>query len=145
MLTQVKNNMQEFLEHLNANFKYHYDKDLYGKRESWHIMYHLPFEGDCEDYALTYLYEASGRSHAKMLWHLFTGKAKICFCKFKGQGHAVLRWDGKYIDNIQKKFCTKEYMEKRFYEFHKSWFTVNVVTVKLLKGYLYARKRPLRG
>lgn len=137
--------MNDFLKHLNFNFEYEYDKDMYGRRECWRIMYNLPYKGDCEDYALTYLYEVSGRSHAKMLWNLFIGKAKICFCKVKGEGHAVLRWKGQYLDNIQKKFCSKEYMEERSYEFHGSWFWFNVVAVKLIKGYLDARKRYLRG
>ena len=137
--------MEKFLEYLNHHFKYRYDKDKYGKRELWRIMYELPFEGDCEDYSLTYLYEASGRSHAKMIWHLVTGKAKVCYCKFKGEGHAVLRWDGMYLDNIQKKFCTKEYLEERLYVFDKYHFFPNVVAVKLIKGYLDERKRRLRN
>ena len=44
------------LEHLNKNFKYVYDKNAYGKRDAWYVMKQLPFEGDCEDYSLTYLY-----------------------------------------------------------------------------------------
>ena len=45
----------KFLEHLNKNFKYVYDKNAYGKRDAWYVMKQLPFEGDCEDYSLTYL------------------------------------------------------------------------------------------
>lgn len=142
---QVKSKMDEFLQYLNEHFDYEYDKDMYGSRDCWRIMYQLPFKGDCEDYSLTYLYEAAGRSHAKVVWYLLTGKAKMCFCRFEGEGHAVLRWEGKYIDNIQKKFCTKEYMEHRSYVFDDSKYSTNRVIVKMIRGYLDARKRHLRG
>jgi len=142
---QEKSKMDKFLEYLNEHFNYEYDKDIYGERDCWRIMYNLPFNGDCEDYSLTYLYEAAGRNHAKVIWYLLTGKAKMCFCRFKGEGHAVLRWEGKYIDNIQKKFCTKEYMEHRSYVFDDSKYSTNRVIVKMIRGYLDARKRQLRG
>ena len=93
------------LEHLNKNFKYVYDKNAYGKRDAWYVMKQLPFEGDCEDYSLTYLYEVSGRSYIKMFWNLIFGGYKVKFCTVRGEGHAVLRYKERYLDNIQKEWC----------------------------------------
>ena len=96
------------LEHLNKNFQYVYDKNAYGKRDAWYVMKQLPFEGDCEDYSLTYLYEVSGRSYIKMFWNLIFGGYKICFCTVKGEGHGVLRFHERYLDNIQQDWCRKD-------------------------------------
>ena len=137
--------LEEFLAHLNKNFKYVSDKDQYGKREAWYVMKQLPFEGDCEDYSLTYLYEASNRSYIKMYWNLIFGGYKVCYCQVHGTGHAVLRHNGEYLDNIQKEWCTKELLESRGYVFSKHFFWWNTVLVKLLQGYYYARKRRIKG
>lgn len=130
-----------FLEYLNENFTYKYDKNEYGKRDAWYVMKHVPFDGDCEDYSLTYLWHTSGRSYLKMFFSLAFGKSKICFCTVRGEGHAVLRYNGEYLDNIQKKWCSKKYLEDRGYDFHKVHFWWNVVAVKLLQGWYHAKQQ----
>ena len=132
------------LEHLNKNFKYVYDKNAYGKRDAWYVMKQLPFEGDCEDYSLTYLYEVSGRSYVKMFWNLIFGGYKICYCQVKGDGHAVLRHHELYLDNIQKKWCEKTFLEGRGYVFHRTFFWWNTVAIKLLQGWYYGASRKIR-
>ena len=132
------------LEHLNKNFKYVYDKNAYGKRDAWYVMKHVPFEGDCEDYSLTYLYEVSGRSYTKMFWNLIFGGYKICYCQVKGDGHAVLRHNKLYLDNIQKKWCEKTFLESRGYVFHRTFFWWNTVAIKLLQGWYYGTSKKIR-
>ena len=107
------------VERLNDEFKYVKDSDQYGKRDAWYIMKEAPWDGDCEDYALTLLYRLSGYSHTKMWLSLLTRKSKLCFCTVRGTGHAVLKYKGEYVDNIQKSFCSKETMEEDGYEFSK--------------------------
>ena len=107
-------------------------------------MKQLPFEGDCEDYSLTYLYEVSGRSYIKMFWNLIFGGYKICYCQVRGDGHAVLRHRELYLDNIQKKWCEKTFLESRGYVFHRTFFWWNTVAVKLLQGWYYGASRKIR-
>ena len=132
------------LEHLNKNFKYVYDKNAYGKRDAWDVMKQLPFECDCEDYSLTYLYEVSGRSYIKIFWNLIFGGYKICYCQVKGDGHAVLRYRELYLDNIQKKWCEKTFLEGRGYVFHRTFFWWNTVAIKLLQGWYYGASRKIQ-
>ena len=98
-------------EELNNEFKYVKDSDQYGKRDAWYILKEAPYNGDCEDYSLTLLYNLTGRSIIKMFISLLTRESKLCFCKVRGIGHAVLKWRGKYIDNIQKRWVSKEDIE----------------------------------
>tara|TARA_R100001443_G_scaffold102087_1_gene110121 strand:- start:2733 stop:3167 length:435 start_codon:yes stop_codon:yes gene_type:complete len=139
---KIKN--EQFLEHLNKNFTYVSDKNQYGKREAWYVMKQLPFEGDCEDYSLTYLYEVSGRSYFKMFWNLIFGGYKICFCRVHGTGHAVLRHHNWYLDNIQKKWCEKTFLESRGYVFSKTFFWWHTVAVKLIQGWYYGASKKIR-
>ena len=132
------------LEHLNKNFKYVYDKNAYGKRDAWYVMIQLAFQGDCEDYSLTYLYEVSSRSYIKMFWNLIFGGYKICYCQVKGDGHAVLRYRELYLDNIQKKWCEKTFLEGRGYVFHRTFFWWNTVAIKLLQGWYYGASRKIQ-
>ena len=76
-----------------------------------------------------------------MFWNLIFGGYKVKFCTVRGEGHAVLRYDGEYLDNIQKKWCSKKYLEDRGYDFHNQWFWWNVVAVKLLQGWYYAKRQ----
>tara|TARA_Y100001938_G_C7881769_1_gene325362 strand:- start:75 stop:509 length:435 start_codon:yes stop_codon:yes gene_type:complete len=128
------------IERLNDEFKYVRDSDQYGKRDAWYIMKEAPWDGDCEDYALTALYRLSGYSYTKMWISLLTRKAKLCFCTVRGTGHAVLKYKGEYVDNIQKGFCSKEIMEQDGYEFSKWLFIPYQVAIKLAIGVYIKRK-----
>jgi len=127
------------VEKLNSLFSYVKDADQYGHREAWFIMKKAPYAGDCEDYSLTLLYNLKGRSLYKMLISLLIRESKICHCKVKGNGHAVLKYKGRYIDNIQKKWCQKHYLESRDYVFSSWLYIPYQVIVKVLIGYIKSR------
>ena len=132
--------MRMDFEELNNEFKYVKDSDQYGKRDAWYILKEAPYNGDCEDYSLTLLYNLTGRSIIKMFISLLTRESKLCFCKVRGIGHAVLKWRGKYIDNIQKRWVSKEDMEQKGYEFSKWLFIPYQVALKLAIGVYIKRK-----
>ena len=131
----------EFLEELNKKFKYRKDRDQYGFRDAWYVMNHEPYHGDCEDYSLTLLFNLKDRKWEKFLLSLLIRESKICHCKVRGRGHAVLRYKGRYIDNIQKKWCTKAYMENREYVFSSWLYIPYQVVIKLIIGFFQTRKR----
>ena len=129
------------LEELNKKFKYRKDRDQYGQRDAWYVMTHEPYHGDCEDYSLTLLFNLKDRKWEKFLLSLLIRESKICHCKVRGRGHAVLRYKGRYIDNIQKKWCTKAYMENREYVFSSWLYIPYQVVIKLIIGFFQTRKR----
>ena len=132
----------EFLEELNKKFKYRKDGDQYGYRDAWYVMTHEPYHGDCEDYSLTLLFNLKDRKWEKFLLSLLIRESKICRCIGPGGGgHAVLKYKGRYIDNIQRKWCTKEYMENRGYKFSIWLYIPYQVVVKLVMGFFQTRKR----
>ena len=96
------------LQNLNSRFQYKYDKDQYGRKEHWTIMQQPegPLVGDCEDYSLTLLWYLEGKSMRRFWWSLLTRKAEMWFCKVNGEGHAVLKYNGKWIDNIEKEWVS---------------------------------------
>lgn len=89
------------LQNLNSRFQYKYDKDQYGRKEHWTIMQQDsgPLIGDCEDYSLTLLWYLEGKSMKNFWKALLSGRAEMWFCKVNGEGHAVLKYNGKWIDN----------------------------------------------
>ena len=131
----------KFLNELNKKFKYRKDRDQYGQRDAWYVMKHEPYHGDCEDYSLTLLFNLKDRKWEKFLFSLLVRESKICHCKVSGVGHAVLKYKGQYIDNIQKKWVTKEYMEKQGYKFSVWLYIPYQVIIKLVMGFFQTRKR----
>ena len=107
----------------NKKWKYRYDKEQHGMADAWCIIRSESesgkFEGDCEDYALSVLWQLCGQSDIRLWWMLITRQAGIC-----GVGrskpkmtHAVLRYKGEYVDNWTKKFGPKSAIEKN-HTFH---------------------------
>lgn len=129
-----------YLDELNKNFKYVKDSDQYGSRDAWYIMKQKPYHGDCEDYSLTLLYNLKDRSVTKLLLSLLIRESKICFCKVNGVGHAVLKYKGRYIDNIQRKWVEKEYMEKKGYDFSIWLYIPYQVIIKLVMGFFTTKR-----
>jgi predicted transglutaminase-like cysteine proteinase len=119
------------LKELNDNWTYKYDLDQFATPEYWTILKESPYVGDCEDYSLTLLYNLSGKSMTKFWKELFTFKAKMHFCRIGGEGHAVLKYYGMYIDNIQKEWCTKQEMEAKGYVFRTFAYNPFEVFIKL--------------
>ena len=125
------------VSHINKTWKYRYDTEQYEKKDHWKVMKNPPYEGDCEDYALTVLYLISEKSWLKFWFALFTFKAKICFVTTKnGGGHGVLKYGKVYIDNWSKKFVSKKEMEKLGHRFHPWRFLPTTVAIKMLMAKL---------
>ena len=126
---------QEYLivEDVKNNFTYHYDRDKYDRRDAWYVMYTYPYEGDCEDYALTCLYNLKGRSWFNFWKSLLLRESKIVYCKSpSGGGHAVLKYKGMYIDNWDKEFVKKSHMVSVGYNFSSWMYIPYQVAIKLL-------------
>ena len=129
-----------FLIQLNKKFKYRKDSDLYGKRDAWFIMKQPPYVGDCEDYSLTLLYNLKDRSLLKMFLSLLIRESKILRCTVNGNGHAVLRYRGKYIDNNFKEWTTKKDMQERGnYKFSLWLYIPYQVCIKIISGFIKTR------
>jgi len=120
------------LEEINEKFSYKYD-DAYDK---WKIMAGQQLRGDCEDYALTVLFNVvCNRSWFSFWQKLIFGNAKLTYCITKtNEGHAVLRVGDNYIDNWTKKWVPLEGMENLGHKFHDKYFRWYHVAIKLLKN-----------
>ena len=108
-------NMDKHVDHLNQTWKYLYDTDQYGSRDYWTIMKEPPYEGDCEDYALTLLWLMSGKSMVHFWFNIITMKVqlrRVITDNGKGGGHVVLKIGNLYIDNWTKRFVSWEEMDK---------------------------------
>lgn len=127
---------------LKEKFIYVRDGDRYGKRDAWYIM--KPegegelerYRGDCEDFALTTLYQHCDESLLKFWWMLISYKAQITYCYVKTpeRGHAVLRIEDDWTDNIFGKVVTQADMIDYGYVFQTKYFNPLTVAIKLLKG-----------
>jgi predicted transglutaminase-like cysteine proteinase len=84
------------VKQVNSFFKYESD----GSVDRW--AFKSP--GDCENYALLVLKEIAGSQRKAALW-LLTGKAYILNVRTAdGQPHAVLEYEGRFVDNRFKKW-----------------------------------------
>ena len=96
-MTKIDDAIQEL------NSKFQYEKD--GKIDVWRILYgDSPWRGDCEDYSLTLLWLLSDRNLFKFLLDILTFKYLMWYVVIKsnGEGHAIVKIDGSYYDNIHK-------------------------------------------
>lgn len=87
---------------LNSRFTYSADGG-----DSWRILSGSgAVAGDCEDYSLTLIWLAEGRSLARFWLALIMFKYVIWFCHSPGgYGHAVVWCRGSgWTDNIQREF-----------------------------------------
>ena len=137
------------VESFTTRWKYRYDKDQYGSADSWKIIYSPDEEGlyvgDCEDYALSILYRLCECSHLKMWSALITHKAGICLVgptKWK-VSHAVLKYEGQYVDNWTKKFGPKSEIEKN-HTFHV-WYGYGWAYMTALKMLVSKVVRTIKG
>ena len=118
------------LKDLKDNFEYTAD----GRKGYWKILSKDKggkYRGDCEDYALTALYMESG-SWFKFWLKLILGRAKLVHCKSPGgNGHAILKYNGLYIDNIQREWTTERMMKFKGYKLDRFSYLWHVVVIKL--------------
>ncbi len=105
-------NAQMSLYHTKQDFRYVSDS----KRDRWVIgPFEGPFEGDCEDFALTLLMRIAG-SESIMWVMLAKGEARIeHVLSDRGNGHAVL-WvkDAGYVDSIHQVWRPERMFEHEF-------------------------------
>mgnify|MGYP000035298331 CR=1 FL=1 len=95
------------LDDLNARFVY---KGESSRIDNWRILKgDGRIEGDCEDYALTLIWLMEGRSLFRFWLAIFLFKYRIWHCASpRGVGHAIIFHDGKWIDNIQRRWVAAE-------------------------------------
>ena len=116
------------LKDFTERYVYKYDPSY----DQWRILPANDLSGDCEDFALSVLYYVICEESLIKFWYeLIFGKAKIHYVNNDG-GHAVLQWDGMYIDNWTKEFVTREEMEKLGHKFHKTDYRAYQVALKMI-------------
>ena len=116
------------LETFNNHYSYKYDPSY----DHWRILPANDLSGDCEDFALSVLYYVICNESLFAFWYqLIFGQAKIHYVDNNG-GHAVLQWDGNYIDNWTKEFVSREHMESLGHKFHKRDYLFYQVALKML-------------
>lgn len=104
------------LAHLCREFRYKRD----GKLDNWRILSPNDLVGDCDDFAMTAAYIEADSSIKNLWYDLIIGDKRIEYCIVGGEGHAVYRSGARYIDNIQRKWCSKRDLEKKGYIF--KWY-----------------------
>lgn len=126
---------EDALAELNATWKYRYDTEQYLSRDFWTIMKEPPYEGDCEDYALTLLWLMNDKSMRKFWWSLITYKAQMRrVITRNGGGHVVLKMGDSYCDNWTKEFVTWDVMSELGHKKNWWFYTPLDVAVKMLVG-----------
>lgn len=132
-------NKESHVDHLNETWKYLYDNDQYGS-DTWVIIKEPPYEGDCEDYALTLLWLMSDRSMVNFWVNIFTMQAQLRRVITKnGRGHVVLKVGELYADNWTQKFVTWEEMESQCG--HKKYLWMYDPILVVLKMFFSTLKR----
>jgi len=117
------------LETFNKLFEYKSEQG-----DQWRILKQDSdglMRGDCEDYSLSVLYYVIAEKSLFKFWELLATRAKIHYVDNNG-GHAVLQFDGKYIDNWTQEWVTKEHMESLGHKFHKRDYMFYQVALKML-------------
>lgn len=135
------------LKYLTENFVYVPDnKDgKWYQKDKWRVLdlikdsesHSEKYYGDCEDFALTALYLLSKKSWWRFWMALITRKAKILHCTVGGEGHAILRYNGFYIDNIQREWFDNSRLTDRGYKLHWGGYGLYIpyqVALKMLIG-----------
>jgi len=124
---------------VNDLFVYEYDTVQYDAADYWRVLDvdAEKDEGDCEDYALTVAWLLAERSRFKFLKMLLTGKFKICYVTVNGGGHAILEYEGMYVDNWKRQWTLRSEYEldyKKYDWTYKYAFNPFVVITKLVMG-----------
>jgi hypothetical protein len=89
-----------------------------GEVDSYHIMASEgPIDGDCDDFAITVLWELAGCSRWRFLWWLVSFKGVLWFVRDpKGARHITLWVRGVgYTDNWKSGFTPTEELHERRY------------------------------
>ena len=124
--------IQSALADLNARFKYRSDRG-----ESWKILKgKASIFGDCEDYSLTLIWLAEGKSLLRFWLALLTFKYVMFYCKTpRGVGHAILWVRGHgWVDNIQREFVPS--LRQKGYRLRFPYLVPHMLLLMLLRPVL---------
>lgn len=123
---------EEALAELNASWKYRYDTEQYDRRDHWTVMKEPPYEGDCEDYAITLLWLLCDRSMVEFWISLITYEAQLRRVITKnGVGHVVLKIGDEYCDNWTLEFVSWYEMKQLGHKKNWWFYTPLDVAVKM--------------
>jgi len=133
------------LDDFNASYKYEYDKP---RKDRWRVptLVDGKRRGDCEDYGLGVIYYVVANENIfKFLWLIASGRASVWYVKtWNDGGHAVIEYNGLYIDNWSKAWVSKDYMESEFaHTFYAQYHPVSVL-LKLLTTQIFRAMGKLR-
>jgi predicted transglutaminase-like cysteine proteinase len=122
MTVAITKQMRDVAADMRARFEYKPD----GGMDKWVFLRETgKIAGDCEDWALTTLAGVTGgRTAAKKA--LLRGDAEIIYTRLNGRGHAVLRYNGHYIDN------THPHWTKSWRYGDRTTYPRPVIVIKLL-------------
>ena len=96
---------------VSENFIYKKDSINYKFYDVWNVA-GPGWIGDCEDYALTVLWYMSDQNVFKFFYNLMINPSVTIWyvtIKSSGSGHAILRYNDEYVDNIQRKWFSKNW------------------------------------
>lgn len=124
------------------NFIEHYKYTSDGAVDTWEIptLIDGKYQDDCDGLALGVLYYVVAEESLLKLWWLFmfTSTKLLYVITASGEGHMVLRHNGKYIDTYTKKWVTEEEMLSLGHTFSKyKMYYFPQVALKLLTTKLY--------
>lgn len=121
--TLITSEMRAVARYMRTHFTYQRDPGF----DTWSFLTaDGKIKGDCEDFALTVLYLLCGQSRKAARRAIMRGDAQIIYTSLNGRGHAVLRYNGCYIDNTQPRWAEEWRFGKRI------TYPRLVVAVKLL-------------
>lgn len=93
------------------NFTYSAD----GKLDSYHILPEEGGEGDCDDFAITVLFNEAGRNHWRLFKNFVTGRSKMVrVFTNTGGTHMVAQHDDRYMDNWYPYWSTELRHKRRY-------------------------------
>lgn len=144
--------MYDAVDKLNRRFNYGTEGSQHVIRDLWKVMpLGKVLEGGYDDYSLNVLKYFGGESRLGMLQLLLDGTAAFHYVRVpqadgRMTGHCVLEYKGKYVDNIFRKWVSKEYMEGHgkyqfVFKLRIPLIVINYLKAKVVLGLKWLIKR----
>lgn len=114
------------------NQKFNPTKDT-SRKDFWKVIAKqgtlAKWNGDCEDYSLTYAWLDSDKSNLKLAWKILTGYYKFYHVRIRNEGHLVMQVENEpqYLDNLFQEFVPKKRMVDSAYTFKKKYWGITVL------------------
>lgn len=134
--------IQEAVAKVSKKFKYVKDRPIVIS-DWWSVMQSDEdgwLYGDCDDFAITAIYEACDRNKLKFIWNfLILHKYRVYFARtMTGETHAIGYGEGLFFDNWSREALTKDEFLKRTGHKIYTFFPSPVVLYFMLFG-LFSR------